>query len=160
MDDVKSGWSQSRHLLACLAILSLASLLGCRGSTPELTLGPDKVDADAPTEFTETESGLRYRIRRQGTGRRPVSTDVVTVHYKGWLDDGTEFDSSYKRGTPTSFPLTGVIPGWTEGIPLVEEKGMIELEVPYQLAYGERGMPPKIPPRSRLHFLVELVEVR
>lgn len=117
------------------------------------------VDADAPEEFTETPSGLKYRIRRKSDGPKPTAASSVRVDYKGWLDDGTEFDSSYKNGEPISFPLGGVIPGWTEGLQLVGEGGMIELEIPYQLGYGETGSPP-IPPRARLHFLVELHKVQ
>lgn len=118
------------------------------------------VDADAPEEFTETSTGLKYRIRRKSDGPKPTAASSVRVDYKGWLDDGTEFDSSYKRGEPISFPLGGVIPGWTEGLQLVGEGGMIELEIPYQLGYGEAGSPPSIPPRATLHFLVELHKVQ
>jgi len=118
------------------------------------------VDADAPEEFTETPTGLKYRIRRKSDGRKPTAANSVSVDYKGWLDDGSEFDSSYKRGEPISFPLGGVIPGWTEGLQLVGEGGMIELEIPYQLGYGEAGSPPSIPPRATLHFLVELHKVQ
>jgi len=121
---------------------------------------PGPVDADAPEEFTQTSSGLKYRIRRKGTGRRPTAADSVLASYKGWLDDGKEFDSSYKRGEPTPFPLSGVIPGWTEGLQHVSEGGMIELEIPAELGYGAAGQPPDIPPNARLHFLVELHEVR
>lgn len=120
---------------------------------------PGAVDPDAPEEFTETKSGLKYRIRRKSDGRKPAVSDSVLAHYKGWLDDGTEFDSSYKRNEPTDFPLSGVIPGWTEGLQLIGEGGMIELEIPYQLGYGELGNPPTIPPRATLHFVVELKKV-
>lgn len=120
---------------------------------------PGPVDEDAPDEFTETDSGLKFRIRRKSDGKKPVATDSVKVHYKGWFDNGETFDSSYKRGEPISFPLKGVIKGWTEGMQLVGEGGMIELEVPYELAYGEKGRP-GIPPKSRLHFLVELIKVQ
>ncbi|HET6425423.1 MAG TPA: FKBP-type peptidyl-prolyl cis-trans isomerase, partial [Planctomycetaceae bacterium] len=112
------------------------------------------VDPDAPEEFSETPSGLKYRIRRKSEGRKPTAADSVRVDYKGWLDDGTEFDSSYKRGEPISFPLGGVIRGWTEGMQLVGEGGMVELEIPANLGYGARGIPGVIPPNSTLHFLV------
>lgn len=121
---------------------------------------PGPVDPDAPEEFTTTESGLKYRIRRKSEGRKPKASDSVVAHYRGWLDDGTEFDSSYKRNEPTPFPLSGVIPGWTEGLQLIGEGGMIELEIPYALGYGERGQPPVIPPSATLHFIVELVNVQ
>lgn len=120
--------------------------------------GPDGPNAQA--EFTETASGLKYRILRQGDGPKPTASDTVKCHYRGTLDDGTEFDSSYSRGRPASFPLSGVIAGWTEGLQLIGEGGKIDLEIPYQLGYGERGSPPKIPPKATLHFIVELIEVQ
>lgn len=120
--------------------------------------GPD--GADAETEFTETATGLKYRILRKGTGRKPTAADSVQCHYRGTLDDGSEFDSSYSRGEATSFPLNGVIAGWTQGLQLIGEGGKIELEIPYQLAYGEDGRPPSIPPKSTLHFIVELIAVQ
>lgn len=119
--------------------------------------GPD--DPDAPTEFTTAESGLKYRILRKGEGRKPTAADTVRCHYKGTLDDGSEFDSSYSRGEPTSFPLNGVIAGWTEGLQYIGEGGKIDLEIPYNLAYGEAGRPPTIPPKATLHFIVELIAI-
>ncbi len=121
---------------------------------------PGAVDGDAPEEFTATPSGLKYRIRRKSEGKKPAATDAVVAHYRGWLDDGKEFDSSYKRGEPTPFPLNGVIPGWTEGLQLIGEGGMIELEIPSELGYGAGGFPPDIPPGATLHFIVELVKVQ
>ena len=126
---------------------------------------PGTVDDDAAKEFAKTASGLQYRILRKGDGKQPVATDTVTVHYRGWLPDkddpskGTEFDSSYARGETTSFPLNRVIPGWTEGLQLVKEGGMIELHIPWKMAYGEQGSPPNIPPRADLRFLVELKKI-
>lgn len=127
---------------------------------------PGQVDADAPEEFTTTDSGLKYRIRRKGNGQQPNPTDVVTVHYRGWLPDetdpstGTVFDGSYQRGEPTSFPLNRVIPGWTEGLQLVSVGGMVELEIPSELAYQEAGTPDgAIPPNATLRFLVELLSI-
>ncbi len=120
--------------------------------------GPD--DPDAPTEFTETATGLKYRILRKGEGRKPTAADTVKCHYRGTLDDGSEFDSSYSRGEAASFPLNGVIAGWTQGLQLVGEGGKIDLEIPYQLGYGEAGGPPKIPPKATLHFIVELISVQ
>ncbi len=121
---------------------------------------PGSVDADAPEEFTTTASGLKYRIRRKSDGKKPTATSSVVAHYRGWTDDGKEFDSSYKRGEPTPFPLNGVIGGWTEGLQLIGEGGMIELEIPSKLGYGDRGFPPDIPPAATLHFIVELVKVQ
>ena len=88
------------------------------------------------------------------------ATNTVQVNYHGWLDGGKVFDSSYQRGEPISFPLNQVIPGWTDGMQLVVERGMIELEIPGKLGYGPRGIPGTIPPDATLHFLVELIDVQ
>ncbi|HAC90620.1 MAG TPA: FKBP-type peptidylprolyl isomerase [Planctomycetaceae bacterium] len=133
-----------------------SSTVGPADSLEKATPGP--VEA-ANAEFAQTASGLRYRILRSGQGAKPTASSLVVSHYKGWLDDGSIFDSSYRSGQPIKFPLGGVIPGWTEGLQLIGEGGMIELEIPSQLGYGEQGMPPVIPPKSRLHFIVELVKV-
>ena len=117
------------------------------------------VDDDAPEAFTETDSGLNFRILRKSDGEKATSNDSVTVNYRGWLDDGTEFDSSYKRGEPISFPLGGVIPGWTEGMQLIGVGGMIELTIPAELGYGQRGAGADVPPNATLHFIVELISV-
>ena len=127
---------------------------------PELPRGAGKIDKDAPKTFTETKSGLQYRILRKGTGQKPKATDTVEVNYHGWLDNGKVFDSSYQRGEPISFPLNRVIAGWTEGMQLVGEGGMIELAIPSKLGYGDRGVPGTIPPGATLHFLVELRDVQ
>nr|WRX36687.1 hypothetical protein [uncultured bacterium] len=147
----------------CRTALLIAALIfatvGCR--TPSTRSGEiGSVDVDAPTEFTQTDSGLRYRILRRGDGKRPTATSDVTVDYVGWLDDGSEFDSSYAGRKPTSFNLSAVVPGWTEGIPLVSQGGMIELEVPAKLGYGNRGIPGTIPPGATLHFKVELHDIQ
>ncbi len=138
-------------VLACLALVtcSCASRLA----------GPGLIDADAPEEFSSTDSGLKYRILRKSSGDKPTASDRVTVDYSGWLDDGTVFDSSYERRGPASFVLSNVVPGWTEGLQLVGEGGMIELEIPSELGYGARGQPPVIPPNATLHFKVELHEI-
>ena len=83
----------------------------------------------------------------------------MTVHYKGWLDNGEVFDSSYERGEPATFRLNQVVKGWTEGMQLIGEGGMIELEVPSDLGYGDKGAGKKIPPGAMLHFLVEVISV-
>lgn len=114
---------------------------------------------ESDQEFTATDSGLKYRILTASEGRKPTAADTVRCHYRGWLDNGQEFDSSYKRGEPAEFPLNGVIPGWTEGLQLIGENGKIELEIPYQLGYGERGFPPDIPAKATLHFEVELIKI-
>jgi FKBP-type peptidyl-prolyl cis-trans isomerase len=136
-----------------------SNLIPKKADLPDLPTGAGSMDPDAPEEFTRSKSGLYYRILRKSNGRRPHSTDRVLAHYKGWLSNGQQFDSSYDKGEPTEFPLNGVVPGWTEGLQLVGEGGMIELEVPPRLGYG--AMPqPGIPPNSTLHFIVELKEIR
>lgn len=103
-------------------------------------------------------SGLQYRVMRAGTGPAPAATDSVRVHYRGTLIDGTEFDSSYTRGQPATFPVGGVIRGWTEGLQLMQEGAKWELFIPSTLAYGPAGRP-SIPPNATLIFEVELIEV-
>ncbi|HUS24440.1 MAG TPA: FKBP-type peptidyl-prolyl cis-trans isomerase [Candidatus Binatia bacterium] len=106
-----------------------------------------------------TASGLQYEILKEGDGPMPKATDKVTVHYKGTLTDGTEFDSSYSRGQPVTFPLGNVIPGWTEGLQLLKQGSKAKLYIPSQLAYGERGAGAKIGPNEALVFEVELLKV-
>lgn len=102
-----------------------------------------------------TASGLQYQIIEPGTGKAPSPTDQVSVHYRGTLVNGSEFDSSYSRGEPTSFRLDGVIKGWTEGLQLIKEGGKIRLVIPPELAYGERGTLA----HQTLVFDVELISV-
>jgi FKBP-type peptidyl-prolyl cis-trans isomerase len=104
-----------------------------------------------------TASGLQYRELTAGTGKQPGPTSTVTVHYKGTFINGKQFDSSYDRGQPISFPLDGVIKGWTEGLQLMKEGGKIELVIPQDLAYGAGR--PGIPPYQTLVFQVELIKV-
>ena len=108
---------------------------------------------------TVTKSGLQYQVLRQGTGRKPKATDQVKCHYEGMLVDGTLFDSSLQRGEPATFPLNGVIAGWTEGLQLMQEGGKFRFFIPYHLGYGERGAGANIPPFAALIFDVELIEV-
>ncbi len=107
-----------------------------------------------------TESGLQYQILTQGEGEAPAATDTVVVHYTGTLLDGTEFDSSRKRGQPATFKLNGVIKGWTEGLQLLHEGGTAKLFIPPELGYGERGAGALIGPNQTLIFDVELLEVK
>lgn len=104
--------------------------------------------------------GLQYKILEEGHGPKPTINDVVTVHYAGHLVDGTEFDSSYKRGEPISFPVSGVIDGWTEALQLMPTGSTWELYIPANLAYGERGAPPAIGPNETLIFKVNLIDVK
>jgi FKBP-type peptidyl-prolyl cis-trans isomerase len=107
-----------------------------------------------------TASGLQYQVLTPGTGAKPKATDEVTVNYKGTLLNGEEFDSSYKRGEPTTFPLNQVITGWTEGVQLMQEGAKYRFFVPYQLAYGSRATPDgSIPAFSTLIFEIELIKV-
>jgi len=172
-----------------ISLLSLLSLLclGCVTGPEEVAAEKDKLNSSNPIpvvqsesstetdseimpvggtdeagkgKFQKTNNGLKYRIIRQGTGKRPTAKSTVVCNYRGWLNSGTEFDSSYDRGEPTEFPLNGVIAGWTEGLQLINEGGKIELDVPSRLGYGERGMPGVIPPNAQLHFEVELIKVK
>ncbi len=106
-----------------------------------------------------TESGLQYRVVREGDGATPKPTDTVTVHYRGTLLDGTEFDSSHKRGKPATFPVKGVIAGWVEALQMMSVGSTYELFIPPQLAYGTRGSGAQIAPNSTLIFEVELLGI-
>jgi FKBP-type peptidyl-prolyl cis-trans isomerase FklB len=107
-----------------------------------------------------TASELQYKVIKEGTGPQPKATDMVTVNYRGTLIDGTEFDSSYKRGQPATFPLNGVIKGWTEGLQLMKPGSKYQFFVPSNLAYGERSVGPDIAANATLIFEVELLEVK
>ncbi len=105
-----------------------------------------------------TKSGLQYKIVKKGNGKKPKATDRVRVHYTGTLIDGTKFDSSVDRGEPAEFPLNAVIPGWTEGLQLMDEGSKYILYIPYDLGYGEQPVG-SIPPGSTLIFEVELLQI-
>ncbi len=105
-----------------------------------------------------TASGLQYQILKQGEGSSPTATDSVTVHYEGTTLDGTVFDSSYKRGSPATFPLNRVIAGWTEGVQLMNIGAKYRFYIPSHLAYGQRGAGADIGPNSTLIFDVELIK--
>jgi len=105
-------------------------------------------------------SGLQYKVIKAGTGKKPKLTDTVVTQYRGTLIDGTEFDSSYRRGKPATFPVNGVIPGWVEALQLMEEGSKWQLFIPPNLAYGERGAGRDIPPNSTLIFEIELISIQ
>ncbi len=116
--------------------------------------------AQAPAPVS-TPSGLVYQPLAEGSGASPVATDTVSVHYRGTLQDGREFDSSHKRGQPAEFPLNRVIPCWTEGVQLMKPGGKARLTCPPAIAYGERGAGAGlIPPNATLQFEIELLGVR
>ena len=104
-------------------------------------------------------SGLQYKVLQEGNGKKPQATDSVKCHYEGMLIDGTMFDSSIQRGEPATFPLNGVIKGWTEGLQLMQEGAKYRFFIPFHLGYGSRGAGQSIPPYATLIFDVELIEV-
>lgn len=106
-----------------------------------------------------TASGLQYEVIKQGAGPKPSATDVVKVHYRGTLTDNSEFDSSYKRGEPAEFPVSGLIKGWTEALLLMQVGSKYRLVIPPALAYGANGAPPKIGPNAVLVFEMELLDI-
>ena len=122
-----------------------------------LTLAPLALAQAAPVT---TASGLVYESLQEGSGEPPKASDTVKVHYKGTLLDGKEFDSSYKRGEPTEFPLNRVIPCWTEGVQRMKPGGKAKLTCPPAIAYGARGAGGVIPPNATLNFEVELLGIK
>lgn len=122
-------------------------------------------EVSTDSTYAVTPTGLKYITVKEGTGKSPKATDVVTVHYTGKLTNGYVFDSSVVRGEPAEFPLNRVIQGWTEGLQLMKEGGKTIFYIPYELAYGPEGMPdptgatPGIPPKADLIFEVELLKV-
>lgn len=129
-------------------------------SEGEKKMGADFLaKAAAEKGATKTDSGLVFSTIKAGTGDSPKATDKVKVHYHGTLIDGTVFDSSVQRGQPATFPLNGVIPCWTEGVQRMKVGEKSRLVCPSQIAYGDRGAPPKIKPGATLIFEVELLEI-
>ncbi len=156
-DWLPTRWWAVRLWAAC-GLMGLCLLqVGCIAK-PQFEPGPQ--DADVPAEFTTTESGLQYRVLRRGNGKFPTANQAVSVHYEGRLHDTSRiFDSSYRSGEQARFGLRQVIPGWTEGLQLIDENGMIELIIPAELGYGETGAGGAIPPGATLRFVVELFEI-
>jgi FKBP-type peptidyl-prolyl cis-trans isomerase FkpA len=125
-----------------------------------VALASSSVFAQASAPAPAAGTGLVYKSLKDGTGPSPAATDVVKVHYRGTLQDGTEFDSSHKRGQPAEFPLNRVIKCWTEGVQKMKVGGKAQLTCPPGIAYGERGTPGgPIPPNATLNFEVELLDI-
>ncbi len=143
-------------------LLLPAILVSCSSAPPAPDENASKAyleKAAAMPGATKTPSGLIYREIRPGTGTSPLPTDTVKVHYRGTLVNGTEFDSSYKRNEPATFPLNQVIPCWTEGVQKMKVGGKSELVCPADIGYGDRGMPPDIPGGATLVFEIELLGI-
>ncbi len=113
----------------------------------------------ASAQSTKTPSGIEITMLNEGSGAKPKASDTVKVHYKGTLTDGKEFDSSFRRKEPATFPLGGVIPCWTEGVQSIKVGGRAKLVCPPNLAYGARGVPGTIPPNATLVFEIDLLEI-
>ncbi|MBI5463503.1 MAG: FKBP-type peptidyl-prolyl cis-trans isomerase [Ignavibacteriales bacterium] len=135
--------------------------VGKKASEKNRNEGKTFLDANKKKEgVLVTASGLQYKVLKMGAGPKPTAKSTVTVHYRGTLIDGKEFDSSYKRGEPTTFPLNQVIRGWTEGLQLMPVGSKFQFFIPSELAYGERGAGADIGPGATLIFEVELLGVK
>lgn len=152
-----------------LTVTAALCLLGCTEKEPAAssdtaagTQTPSGAAAAAqPADMKTTASGLKYQVLKEGSGTvSPTATQTVRVHYHGTLLDGTVFDSSVERGEPISFPLNRVIPGWTEGLQLMQVGDKYRFTIPPNLAYGPNSPSPKIPPNSTLVFEVELLGIQ
>jgi len=141
-------------------IMVLQREKAAQATTQNLKAAEDFLAKNATNEGVKTlPSGLQYKVMNEGSGTTPGATDKVTVHYRGTLTDGTEFDSSYSRNKPASFGVNRVIPGWTEALQLMQEGDKWQLFIPPKLGYAERGAGSKIPPNSALIFEVELLSI-
>jgi FKBP-type peptidyl-prolyl cis-trans isomerase FkpA len=146
--------------LKILATLAATLALSCGAAQAQTEAKPEALTkAAAEKGAVVTDSGLVYRDIKAGTGASPAATDTVKVHYKGTFPDGREFDSSYSRGQPASFPLNRVIKCWTEGVQRMKLGGKAKLTCPANLAYGERGAGASVPPNAVLLFEVELLGI-
>jgi len=130
-----------------LQVLVAAGALACLACAP-----------DEPEVLT-TESGLQYEVLREADGPSPTTDDRVVIHYRGTLTDGTQFDSSYDRGEPSTFPVSGVIPGFGEALQLMSVGSQIRVTIPPDLAYGSTGAGDAVPPDATLIFEIELLEI-
>lgn len=154
------------YIVSVIVCLILGYMVASMNSTPRLSAEESKalgrsflIDNGRKPNIVTTKSGLQYEILDKGVGKKPKASDQVTVHYQGTTVDGHEFDSSYKRGEPATFPLNRVIAGWTEGLQLMKEGARYRFFIPSELGYGERGAGRDIPAHAALIFEVELVKV-
>jgi FKBP-type peptidyl-prolyl cis-trans isomerase FklB len=155
--------------IAVMSLVLLSASYADNPSTPEnngATMQATQNKGEAFLAQNKTQpgvitlpDGLQYKVIQDGSGPKPSGNDIVSVHYSGTLIDGTEFDSSYRRGEPASFPVNGVIPGWTEALKMMRTGSTWMLYIPASLAYGERGAPPVIGPNETLIFKVELLGI-
>jgi len=136
-----------------LTVLAISSIAGAQDKPKQ----PEKAGA---AKEVKTASGLIYTELKSGSGPSPSATDTVKVNYRGTLANGTEFDSSYKRGQPAEFPLNRVIPCWTEGVQKMKVGGKAKLVCPPSIAYGDRGAGTAVPPGATLTFEVELLDIK
>jgi FKBP-type peptidyl-prolyl cis-trans isomerase FkpA len=156
-----------RFITFAFSVLGAASLAACTPPSSPPAANPPAAASGAPnlgaltgSAKVTTASGIVFESLQAGSGPSPKATDTVKVHYRGTFPDGREFDSSYKRGQPTSFPLNRVIPCWTEAVQMMKPGGKARITCPPQLAYGERGAGGVIKPGATLVFVVDLVGVR
>lgn len=157
MVEADTGAAQMKMPEANVIVQSYQQKLAEQRIAEQTAAGKKFLAENAKKEGVKTtESGLQYKVLKAGEGAKPAATNKVTVHYEGRLLDGTVFDSSYKRGETISFPLNGVIKGWTEGLQLMSPGAKYEFYIPYDLAYGDRGAGQQIPPYATLIFVVEL----
>ncbi len=154
------------HLSSLLvALVAAAAIAGCAPNAPApQTSAPTPAPAASPATATgsakvTTASGIVFEMLQNGSGPSPAATDTVKVHYRGTFPDGREFDSSYKRGQPTEFPLNRVIPCWTEAVQMMKPGGKARITCPPGLAYGERGAGSSVPPNATLNFEIELISI-
>lgn len=161
MQEADTGAAQMQLPEANVIVQAFQEALNAKKMAEATKEGAAFLAANATKEGVKTTaSGLQYKVLTQGDGAKPANaTAKVNVHYEGRLLDGTIFDSSYKRGEPISFGLNQVIPGWTEGVQLMETGSKYEFYIPYNLAYGERGAGANIPPYATLIFVVELLGI-